>query len=215
MEDINRLPLNGIQAIMHACPYYNKPSQEGLFHHFRSVAYASPAPVLLYNVPGRTGINLQVDTCLRIAREVSNVIGIKEAGGDLIAQSRLLRDRPADFMVLSGDDHLALAQLALGMDGLISVAGNAYPAAISQLTWSMLDGQMDSARMIHLELLEAFDLLMAENNPAGIKCLLHAQWKIVEELRLPLTSVTAPLRERIVAFDRQFQLRHAAQLADR
>lgn len=197
MEEIGSLQLKGIDAILSASPYYNKPSQEGIFLHYQTIAETSNLPMLIYNVPGRTGSNIAVDTILRLAKEVKNIIGIKEASGNMLHCMHLLEKRPGDFLVLSGDDHLALAQIALGMDGAISVAANCFPKEVSNMVKLCLEGDFDEASLYHYRLLRAFDLLIAENNPAGVKAFLAVQGMIENVLRLPLVPVREELFEKI------------------
>ena len=154
-------PLERASAILSAAPYYNKPSQEGLFQHYRQVAAASPRPIILYNVPGRTGKNMEPETTLRLANDVPNIIGIKEAGNSVQQCFRLLRDRPADFLVISGDDDLVLAELAGGIDGVISVVANCCPVKFTRLVEAGLQGDFVTARRIHFELMDILGLLFA------------------------------------------------------
>ncbi|MDR0385722.1 MAG: 4-hydroxy-tetrahydrodipicolinate synthase [Prevotellaceae bacterium] len=174
-------------AVLSVTPYYNKPSQKGLQEHFTAIADASPKPVILYNVPGRTGVNMTADTCLKLT-EHKNIIAVKEASGNLNQLGYILRNKPENFSVLSGDDGLTLMQIAMGVDGVISVAGNAFPAEFGKLVHLAMAGNFAEARMIHLQLIEIIDLLFAEGNPVGVKTALAVKGLIENELRLPLVK---------------------------
>lgn len=192
-EELQSFPLDGATAVLSASPYYNKPSQEGLFQHYTVLAEASPKPLILYNVPGRTGRNMSAATTIRLAREVKNIAGIKEASGDMQQCMEILRDRPEDFLVVSGDDVLAMAQVACGMDGVISVAANAYPAAFSGMIREALRQNMPAAKAINDKLIRAYDLMFAENNPAGVKAFL-AEMKLIHNMvRLPVVPLSKDL----------------------
>ncbi|MFY7898635.1 MAG: 4-hydroxy-tetrahydrodipicolinate synthase [Chitinophagaceae bacterium] len=190
-------PLDQTTAVLSASPYYSKPSQEGLFQHYKAIATASPKPILLYNVPGRTGRNLAASTTVRLAKEVANIAGIKEATDDMNQCMQILRDKPEDFLVVSGDDALILPQIACGMDGVISVAANTFPASFSEMVRLCLSGKFEAARKIHYKLLKGYDLLFAENNPAGVKACLYEQGLIDNILRLPVTPVSDSLQQTI------------------
>ncbi|WP_439505935.1 4-hydroxy-tetrahydrodipicolinate synthase [Sediminibacterium sp.] len=185
IQDLGSFPLTKAAAILSASPYYNKPSQEGIFQHYKMVAAASPLPIILYNVPGRTGRNLSAATTLRIANEIPNIIGIKEASGDMGQCMQILKDRPANFLVLSGDDALALPQMACGMEGVISVAANAFPLEFGNMVRACLNNDYTSARAINNSLMEAYDLMFVENNPAGVKAFMALQGLIGNYLRMP------------------------------
>ena len=200
IKDLQSFPLEKATAVLSASPYYNKPSQEGLFQHYKLLAEASPIPLLLYNVPGRTGRNLNASTAIRLANEVPNVAGIKEASDDMNQFMYLLKNRPADFLVVSGDDALVLPQIACGADGVISVSANAFPKAFSEMIRLCLMGNFAAARDIHFTMLDADKLLFEENSPAGIKAFLYEKGLIENVLRLPLTPVTNELQGRIKSF---------------
>jgi 4-hydroxy-tetrahydrodipicolinate synthase len=190
MENLQQYPLDKATAVLSASPYYNKPSQEGIFQHYKNIASASPKPLLLYNVPGRTGSNMTAETTLRLAKEVDNIGGMKEASGNMVQCMHILKERPEDFLVVSGDDHLTLPLIACGMDGVISVAANCFPAVFSEMVRLCLKGDFASARPLHYQCLEGNDLLFAENNPAGVKAFL-AELGIIENiLRLPLVPLS-------------------------
>lgn len=185
IHDLTNFPLNKAIAILSASPYYNKPSQEGIFQHYKMVAAASPLPIILYNVPGRTGRNMSANTTLRIANEIPNIIGIKEASGDMAQCMQILKDRPENFLVLSGDDALALPQLACGMEGVISVAANAFPLEFGCMVRACLKNDYVLARAINNELMLPYDLMFEENNPAGVKAFMAIQGIISNHLRMP------------------------------
>jgi 4-hydroxy-tetrahydrodipicolinate synthase len=190
LQDLENFPLEHAVAVLSASPNYSKPSQEGLYSHYKSLANASPCPVILYNVPSRTGRNLNAATVLRLAEEVENIAGIKEAGGDMAQCMEILRDRPEDFLVVSGDDSLALPQLACGMDGVISVAANSFPKQFSEMVRLCLKGEFAGAKAINDQLIEAYELLFSENNPAGVKSALTELGIIQNYLRLPLVPLS-------------------------
>ncbi|MDE6380022.1 MAG: 4-hydroxy-tetrahydrodipicolinate synthase [Muribaculaceae bacterium] len=180
---------SGYSAILSVVPPYNKPSQEGIFQHFKAIAEASPLPVILYNVPGRTGVNMTADTTLRLARNVPGIIGIKEASGDIHQMQRLLREKPDGFTVLSGDDAMTYPFMALGAQGVISVLGNAYPKEFSEMVHLCLEGNYIEAVDVHFRFRDMIRLLFADGNPAGVKCVMHDMGLIENELRLPLIPV--------------------------
>lgn len=191
-EVINQLRSNsfdGIDAILSVAPYYNKPNQEGLFQHYRTIAAASPVPVILYNVPGRTSVNLSADTTLELAHKSNNIIAIKEASGNLDQIIKIVRNKPEGFQVISGDDVLTLPIIAVGGTGVISVLGNAFPAEVSKMVSLSLNGKFEDARKIHFQFTELIDLLFTDGNPAGIKAVLNVMDLVSNALRLPLTPV--------------------------
>lgn len=196
IQELEQLPLDKAAAILSVSPAYNKPSQEGIYLHYRSMAESSPLPILLYNVPGRTGRNMTADTTLRLAA-LSNVVGIKEASGMMDQCAVILQEKPENFLVISGDDALSLPLLAAGMDGVISVAANAYPAAFSSMVRYCLEGNFDQARIINNRLLSVYDLLFAENNPAGVKAFLHLEGLLKNQLRLPLVPLSQPIFDNV------------------
>ena len=196
IQEMEQLPLDKAAAILSVSPAYNKPSQEGIYLHYRSMAESSPLPILLYNVPGRTGRNMTADTTLRLAA-LSNIVGIKEASGMMDQCAVILQEKPENFLVISGDDALSLPLLAAGMDGVISVAANAYPAAFSSMVRYCLAGNFDEARIINNRLLPVYDLLFAENNPAGVKAFLHLQGLLKNQLRLPLVPLSQPIFDNV------------------
>lgn len=192
-SDLEKFDLSQAAAVLSASPYYNKPTQEGLFLHYKALAAASSLPLLLYNVPGRTGRNMSASTTVKLANEVANIAGIKEASDDMNQCMELLRDCPRDFLIVSGDDALTLPQIACGFDGVISVAANCFPAQFSKMVQHALKNELAEARKLHYGLLEGYNLLFKENNPAGVKGFLHALGILENELRLPLTPATEQL----------------------
>lgn len=200
LKDLETFPLEKAAAVLSASPYYNKPSQEGIFQHYKMLAEASPKPLLIYNVPGRTGRNVEPATTIRLANEVENIGGIKEAGNSMMQIMKILRDRPEGFLVLSGDDDLVLPELACGIDGVISVAANCFPKEFSEMVRLGLKGDFEQARKIHLNLLEVYELLFVENNPAGVKAFLAEQGLIENNLRLPVVPLSENVHEKVKAF---------------
>jgi 4-hydroxy-tetrahydrodipicolinate synthase len=187
---IEECEFNGVDAILSVSPYYNRPSQRGIFQHYKTIANASPVPVILYNVPSRTGSNIDAETTLELAHEVKNIIGIKEASGSLEKAMKIIKGKPKDFLVVSGDDVLSLPIIASGGDGVISVIANAYPKDFSEMVRSALDGNFDKARKLHYKLLEITHAIYVDGNPSGIKGLLSVMNICAEHLRLPLVSVS-------------------------
>lgn len=195
INEIDAFPTEKATAILSASPYYNKPSQEGIFQHYKAIASATTKPIILYNVPGRTGSNISAATTVRLANEVDTIAGIKEASGNMAQCMQILRDKPQEFMVVSGDDALALPQIACGMDGVISVAANAFPKDFCRMVKAVLDGDLVGARTINNDLIPGYNLLFAENNPAGVKAVLAEMGIIKNELRLPLVPLSAAFHE--------------------
>ena len=205
VKDLQTFPLEKAAAVLSVSPYYSKPSQEGIFEHYKTLAQASPKPLLLYNVTGRTGRNITTATTIKLANEVANIAGIKEAGGDMQQCMEILRDRPKDFLIVSGDDGLGMSQIACGMDGVISVAANAFPKAFAQLVRLALNNDFEAARAIQYKLLKAYDYMFEENNPAGIKAFLYEKGLIQNILRLPVTPVSKELQQSIRQFVKEYQ----------
>ncbi len=181
---------NGVDAILSVSPYYNRPSQRGIFQHYKTVANASPVPVILYNVPSRTGSNMDAETTLELAHEIKNIIGIKEASGSLEKAMKIMKGKPKDFLVISGDDVLTLPIIACGGDGVISVIANAYPKDFSDMVRSALEGNFDKAKKLHYKLLDITHAIYVDGNPSGIKGLLSVMNICPEHVRLPLVSVS-------------------------
>jgi 4-hydroxy-tetrahydrodipicolinate synthase len=200
VRDLETFPVEKATAVLSASPYYSKPSQEGLVVHYKTLAEASAKPLILYNVPGRTGRNISAATTLRLAMEVENVQGIKEASGDMAQCMQILRDRPDDFLVVSGDDALALPQIACGMDGVISVAANAFPSNFSEMVRLALDDDFKGAKELNDQLIEVYELMFAENNPAGVKAFLTELDLIDNYVRLPLVSLSEGLHSKVRSY---------------
>ena len=197
----------GIDGILSVCPYYNKPSQEGLYQHFKAIAEASPVPVVLYNVPGRTGVNMTAETTLRLARDFQNIVAIKEASGDITQMDDIIKNKPAHFDVISGDDGITFPLITLGAVGVISVIGNALPAEFSRMVRLALNGDYESARTIHHKFAELFKLLFVDGNPAGVKAMLHAMGLIENQLRLPLVPTRLTTMEKISTILKELDIR--------
>ena len=204
-DTINRTNFDGISGILSVAPYYNKPNQRGLLQHFHNIAEISPVPVILYNVPGRTGINLTADTTLTLAAECPNIIGIKEASGNMQQVMEILRRRPAGFRVISGDDALTLPMLALGADGVISVIANALPKETSDMVRSALKGDLKKALPLHYRLLPLMNAIFEEGNPTGVKALLEAEGLITNILRLPLVKASKTLTNKLTTLYNEFR----------
>jgi 4-hydroxy-tetrahydrodipicolinate synthase len=198
IENLKNFPLEKATAVLSASPYYNKPSQEGIYLHYKALAAASPKPIILYNVPGRTGSNMTAETTLRLAKE-KNIGGMKEASGNMVQCMHILRDRPEDFLLVSGDDHVAMPLIACGMDGVISVAANCFPKDFSEMIRLSLKGDFAAARPLHYKCLEGNDLLFAENNPAGAKAFLYELGIIKNVLRLPVVPLSDGIHQKVKA----------------
>lgn len=186
IETIKNFDFKGIDGILSVCPYYNKPSQEGLYQHFKAIAEASPVPVVLYNVPGRVGVNMTAETTLRLARDCENVVAIKEASGNFTQIDDIIKNKPADFDVISGDDGITFPLITLGAAGVISVIGNALPKEFSRMVRLALNGDYNNALVIHHKFTELFKLLFVDGNPAGVKAMMNSMGLIENQLRLPL-----------------------------
>ncbi len=197
INTIRVLNLDGVDGILSVAPYYNKPGQQGLFQHFKAIATCSPIPVIIYNVPGRTCSNISSDTCLKLARECENIVAIKEASGDLAHIMRIIKGKPDNFLVISGDDMLTLPIIAAGGAGVISVLANAYPAQCSELVNHLLKNNYKAAREIQFNFMDIIELLFADGNPAGIKAFLSIMNLCSNNLRLPLVPVNRSIYTRI------------------
>lgn len=191
VESIKNTDFNGVDAILSVTPYYNKPTQEGLFQHFKMVVEACPIPVILYNVPGRTGVNMDADTTLRIANLSDKVIAVKEASGDLGQFAKIIANAPGYFKVISGDDSLTLPSVTMGSIGVISVIANALPDKLSQLTYASLNGNIALASQLHLQMAEMLKLIFREGNPGGVKALMEMLGAAKNQVRLPLVPVSS------------------------
>ena len=203
IEAFGKFDLSKVVAILSVAPYYNKPTQEGLFQHYTALANVAPKPIILYNVPGRTGRNMTAATSLRLAAH-PNIAGIKEAGPDLSQTIDLLKDRPKDFLVVSGDDEIVMAQIACGMDGVISVAANAFPKPFSDMIRYSMAGDFSMAKRLNDLMVEGYSYMYEENNPAGIKAYLYEQGVIENVLRLPLVPASEPLQAKIHKYLQKF-----------
>ena len=199
IENLKSFPLEKATAVLSASPYYNKPSQEGIYQHYKALAAASPKPIILYNVPGRTGSNITAETTLRLSKE-NNIAGTKEASGNMVQCMHILSNRPEDFLVVSGDDHVAMPLIACGMDGVISVAANCFPKDFSEMIRLSLKGDFAAARPLHYKCLEGCDLLFVENNPAGVKAFLYELGIIKNVLRLPVVPLSEQVHQKVKAY---------------
>ena len=196
VEKLKNDNFEGIDAILSVCPYYNKPSQEGLYQHYKAIAQATELPIILYNVPGRTGVNMTAETTLRIARDFENVVAVKEASGNITQMDDIIKNKPANFNVISGDDGITFPLITLGAIGVISVIGNAFPREFSKMVRLALAGDYENARTIHHRFTELFDLLFVDGKKKKEKSMLHAMGFIENKLRLPLVPT------RIVTFEK-------------
>lgn len=197
IEEMLATDLRPFSAILSVVPFYNKPSQEGIYAHYSAIAQASPLPIILYNVPGRTGVNMTAETTLRLAKAHPNIIGIKEASGNISQMDAIIKSKRPDFMVISGDDGITYPLITLGAVGVISVIGNAFPREFAEMVRLALAGKLDRALTIHHRFTELFSLLFVDGNPAGVKCLLNLMGHIENELRLPLVPTRITTHDRI------------------
>ena len=197
VEEIKTTNWTGIDGILSICPYYNKPSQEGLYQHFKAIAEASPLPIVLYNVPGRTGINMKAETTVKLAKDFSNIIAVKEASGSLEQVDEIIKNKPDYFDVISGDDALTFSMIASGAAGVISVIGNALPREFSRMIRLEFKGEYEPARKIHHMFTELYSLLFVDGNPAGCKALLNDMGMIENVLRLPLVPTTITTKQKM------------------
>lgn len=186
VDSLKNDDFSGVDAILSVVPFYNKPSQEGIYQHYKAIATSTDLPIVLYNVPGRTGVNMTAETTLRIARDFDNVIAIKEASGNITQMDDIIKNKPANFDVISGDDGITFPLITLGAVGVISVIGNAFPREFSRMTRLALQGDYANALKIHHRFTELFSLLFVDGNPAGVKAMLNAMGFIENKLRLPL-----------------------------
>ena len=204
-DTIARTNFDGISGILSVTPFYNKPNQRGLLEHYRNISEASPVPVVIYNVPGRTGVNLAAETTLTLARECPNIIGIKEASGNIQQAMEILRQRPAGFRVISGDDALTYPLLALGADGVISVVANALPKEMSDMVRLAMKGDLKKALPLQMKMLPLMNAIFDEGNPTGIKALLEIQGSITNILRLPLVKASKTLTNKLSTLYNEFK----------
>lgn len=197
VNELQTADFSGIDGILSVCPYYNKPSQEGLYQHFKAIAGATNMPVVLYNVPGRTGVNLKAETTVRLARDCESIVAIKEASGSLEQVDEIIKNKPDGFDVISGDDALTFPMIACGAAGVISVIGNALPKEFSRMIRLEMKGEIESARKIHHKFTDLFNLLFVDGNPAGVKAMLHEMGMIENVLRLPLVPTRLTTMQKI------------------
>lgn len=197
LEELQTENWKGIDGILSVCPYYNKPTQEGLYQHFAAIAKTSPVPVVLYNVPGRTGVNMTAETTLRLAREFENIVAIKEASSNITQMDDIIKNKPKHFDVISGDDGITFPLITLGAVGVISVIGNALPAEFSRMVRLALKGEYNTSLSIHHKFTELFKLLFVDGNPAGVKAMLSEMGLIQNVLRLPLIPTRLTTMEKI------------------
>ena len=197
IEELQTEDFYGIDGILSVCPYYNKPSQEGLYQHFKAIANATNMPVVLYNVPGRTGVNMKAETTVRLAEDCPSIVAIKEASGSLEQVDEIIKNKPAHFEVISGDDALTYPMVACGAVGVISVIGNALPKEFSKMLRLEMKGEFEAARKIHHKFTDLFSLLFVDGNPAGVKAVLHEMGFIENVLRLPLVPTRLTTLQRI------------------
>lgn len=206
VEMLKTYDLSGIDGILSVCPYYNKPSQEGLYQHFKAIAGATKLPVILYNVPGRTGINLKPETTCRLAADCENIVAIKEASGSIEQVDEIIKLKPADFEVLSGDDAITFHMIATGAVGVISVIGNALPKEFSRMIRLEFNGEFGAAQKIHHKFTDLYGLLFVDGNPAGVKALMSEMGLLKNNLRLPLVPTRVTTRQRIAEVLRELKL---------
>ena len=204
VHELTTRDFSNIDGILSVAPYYSKPTQEGFYQHFKAIAEASPVPVILYNVPGRTAKNMSVATTLRLANDFKNIVAVKEAGNNTQQYLELIKNKPADFAIISGDDDLALAITLAGGSGVISVIGQAFPKVFSDMIQFGLEGKNKEAYQLHFQLMDVVDYIFEENNPAGIKTVLQALKITSNEVRLPLVKASADLQAKIVEFVTNF-----------
>lgn len=197
VQELKTRDFRGVDGILSVCPYYNKPSQEGLYQHFKTIAAATTLPVVLYNVPGRTGVNMKAETTVRLARDCQNIVAIKEASGNLEQVDEIIKNKPKDFDVISGDDALTFPMISCGAVGVISVIGNALPREFSKMIRLQMKGEYDGARKIHHRFIDLFSLLFVDGNPAGVKAMLHEMGYIQNVLRLPLVPTRISTLQRM------------------
>lgn len=205
VDKIKETNFDGIDAILSVCPYYNKPQQKGIYMHYKTIATVSPVPIIMYNVPSRTSVNMTADTTLKLANEVENIIGIKEASGNLVQCMQIIKDKPKDFLLISGDDALTLPFLSIGGDGVISVIANAFPFEFSEMVQLALKGNCKKASENHYKLLDIIDTIFADGNPAGIKAAMEILGLASNNLRLPLVKVNKAVNLKLHTLIEEFK----------
>lgn len=206
VEEIKTTDWTGIDGILSICPYYNKPSQEGIYQHFKAIAEVSPLPIVLYNVPGRTGVNMKPETIVRLANDFANIVGVKEASGSMKQVDEIIKNKPHRFDVISGDDALTFSMVASGAAGVISVIGNALPKEFSRMIRLEFNGEYEPARKIHHKFTELYSLLFIDGNPAGCKALLNDMGMIENVLRLPLVPTTITTKQKMAAILKELRI---------
>lgn len=206
VEEIKTTDWTGIDGILSICPYYNKPSQEGIYQHFKAIAEVSPLPIVLYNVPGRTGVNMKPETIVRLANDFANIVGVKEASGSMEQVDEIIKNKPHRFDVISGDDALTFSMVASGAAGVISVIGNALPKEFSRMIRLEFNGEYEPARKIHHKFTELYSLLFIDGNPAGCKALLNDMGMIENVLRLPLVPTTITTKQKMAAILKELRI---------
>jgi 4-hydroxy-tetrahydrodipicolinate synthase len=206
VHELQTRDFKGIDGILSVCPYYNKPSQEGLFQHFKTIADATKLPVVLYNVPGRTGVNMTAATTVRLAHSCENIVAIKEASGNLEQVDEIIKNKPSKFDVISGDDALTFPMVSCGAVGVISVIGNALPKEFSKMIRLQMKGEYDPARIIHHRFIDLFSLLFVDGNPAGVKAMLHEMGFIENVLRLPLVPMRIKNMQRMAEILKELKI---------
>jgi 4-hydroxy-tetrahydrodipicolinate synthase len=204
IQNMEQAVLDGYSAILSVSPYYNKPSQEGIYQHYRLLDAYSPLPIILYNVPGRTGSNMTAETTLRLAHDCKQVLAVKEASGNVEQVMRIIHDKPKNFHVISGDDNLALPLIACGADGVISVVANAFPKAYADMVRFALQGEYEKARKLHYKMMPIIDQLFADGNPGGVKFLMEQMQLLESNLRLPLVKPNKTVQDALVKLYKQF-----------
>lgn len=203
VEELQKRDLSDFTAILSVSPYYNKPTQEGIYQHFKMVAEASPIPVILYNVPGRTASNMLPETVMRLAKDFKNIIGIKEAAGDIVQAMKLIQHKPEGFLVISGDDMITLPMVLAGGAGVISVIGEGYPKEFSEMVRLGLQRKVDEAYALHYKIMDSIDMIFEQGNPGGIKEIFKSLGLSENTVRLPLVNVNENLAQRLDAFTKQ------------
>jgi dihydrodipicolinate synthase len=206
VEEIKTTDWTGIDGILSICPYYNKPSQEGIYQHFKAIAEVSSLPIVLYNVPGRTGVNMKPETIVRLANDFTNIVGVKEASGSMEQVDEIIKNKPHRFDVISGDDALTFSMVASGAAGVISVIGNALPKEFSRMIRLEFNGEYEPARKIHHKFTELYSLLFIDGNPAGCKALLNDMGMIENVLRLPLVPTTITTKQKMAAILKELRI---------
>ena len=200
VNEVKTTDLSAFSAILSVSPYYNKPTQEGIYQHFKAISEASPLPIIVYNVPGRTAKNVEAITILRLANDFKNIVAVKEAAGDIVQAMRLIQHKPKDFMVISGDDMIALSMVLAGGSGVISVIGQGLPKDFSEMIQQGLKGNVANANALHYKVMDSIDYIFEEGNPAGIKALLKSLGICSENVRLPLVNASYDLQQKITNF---------------